>query len=92
MYEYIKGIATEITPTYVVIEAHSIGYMLNISLSTFEEIQRSAGELKMLVHEVIRGAALRELLPAPHRGLGRRAQHGNANPVVDSRRRTRSRD
>ena len=54
MYEYIKGIATEITPTYVVIEAHSIGYMLNISLSTFEEIQRSAGELKMLVHEVIR--------------------------------------
>ena len=74
MYEYIKGIATEITPTYVVIEAHSIGYMLNISLSTFEEIQRSAGELKMLVHEVIR------------------AQHGNANPVVDSRRRTRSRD
>ena len=57
MYEYIKGIATEITPTYVVIEAHSIGYMLNISLSTFEEIQRSAGELKMLVHEVIRGDA-----------------------------------
>lgn len=54
MYEYIKGIATEVTPTYVVIEAGAIGYMLNISLVTFEDIQRSKGEIKLLVHEVIR--------------------------------------
>jgi len=54
MIEYIKGIASELTPTYIIIEAGSIGYKLNISLSAFEEIQRSAGELKMFVHEVIR--------------------------------------
>lgn len=54
MIEYIKGIATEITPTYAVIEANSIGYLINISISTFEEIQRSQGELKILLHEVIR--------------------------------------
>lgn len=54
MYEYIKGLATELTPAYAVIESNSIGYMLNISLATFEEIQRSSGELKLLIHEVIR--------------------------------------
>ncbi len=54
MYEYIKGLAIELTPAYAVIESNSIGYMLNISLATFEEIQRSSGELKLLIHEVIR--------------------------------------
>ena len=54
MIEYIKGVATELTPTYAVIEAGQIGYLMNISLPTFEEIQRTSGELKMLVHEVIR--------------------------------------
>lgn len=54
MLEYIKGIATEITPTYVVIETNAIGYFINISIVTFEEIQRSKGELKILLHEVIR--------------------------------------
>ncbi len=54
MIEYIKGIVTDHTPTYAVVEAGGIGYMLNISLASFEEIQRSKGEIKMLVHEVIR--------------------------------------
>lgn len=54
MLEYIKGIATELTPTYAVIEAGQLGYLMNISIPTFEDIQRSQGELKMLVHEVIR--------------------------------------
>lgn len=54
MLEYIKGTATELTPTYAVIENHGIGYMLNISLPAFEELQRSTGEIKMLIHEVIR--------------------------------------
>lgn len=54
MLEYIKGIAAELTPTYAVIENNGIGYMLNISLPAFEELQRSAGEVKMLVHEIIR--------------------------------------
>ncbi len=60
MIEYIKGVATELTPTYAVIEAGQIGYLMNISLPTFEEIQRTSGELKMLVHEVIREDAHRQ--------------------------------
>lgn len=35
MYEFIKGKVAEITPTYAVIEANGIGYMLNISLNTY---------------------------------------------------------
>lgn len=54
MYEYIKGAIAEITPTYVVVENNGIGYTVNISLSTFETIQNSSGEIKLLVHEVIR--------------------------------------
>ncbi len=54
MYEYIKGAIAEITPTYVVVENNGIGYTVNISLSTFETIQNSSGEIKLLLHEVIR--------------------------------------
>ena len=54
MYEYIKGIITENTPTYVAIEASGIGYMVNISLNTFEALQNCQGEVKLLLHEVIR--------------------------------------
>ncbi len=54
MYSYIKGIITENTPTYVVIETGGIGYMVNISLTTFEALQNCKGEVKLLLHEVIR--------------------------------------
>lgn len=54
MIEYIKGTATELTPTYAVIENNGIGYLLSISLATFEEIQRASGEIRILVHEAIR--------------------------------------
>lgn len=54
MYEYIKGIITENTPTYVAVEAAGIGYMVNISLNTFEALQNCQGEVKLLLHEVIR--------------------------------------
>ncbi|MCM1356376.1 MAG: Holliday junction branch migration protein RuvA [Staphylococcus sp.] len=54
MIEYIKGTATELTPTYAVIENNGIGYMLSISLATFEDIQRASGEVRILVHEAIR--------------------------------------
>ena len=35
MITYIKGRLCEKTPTSVVIEANGIGYIINISLSTF---------------------------------------------------------
>lgn len=54
MYEYIKGIITENTPTYVAVETGGLGYMVNISLNTFESLQNCKGEIKLLLHEVIR--------------------------------------
>ncbi len=54
MFDYIKGIVTENTPTYIVVENSGIGYLLNISLTTFEALQNCSGEVKLYVHEVIR--------------------------------------
>lgn len=54
MYEYIKGVITENTPAYVDIEAAGVGYLVNISLNTFEALQNCSGEVKLLLHEVIR--------------------------------------
>ncbi|MDE6571604.1 MAG: Holliday junction branch migration protein RuvA, partial [Duncaniella sp.] len=55
MFDYIKGIVTENTPTHVVVETTGgVGYMLNVSLNTFESLQSCKGEVKLLVHEVIR--------------------------------------
>lgn len=54
MIEYIKGDIAELTPTYTVIETGNIGYMLSTSLGTFESLRNSSGQVKLLVHEVIR--------------------------------------
>lgn len=53
MIEYICGKIAELSPTYVIIDNHGIGYELNISLTTFTELEGKA-DVKMLVHEVIR--------------------------------------
>ena len=52
MIEYIKGEMTELTPTTVVVEAHGVGYLLNISLNTYSAIQGKK-EVRMYVHEVM---------------------------------------
>ena len=39
MIEYVKGEVTELTPAYAVIEAHGVGYGLNISLNTYSAVQ-----------------------------------------------------
>ena len=55
MFEYIKGIVAESTPAYVVLETPSqIGYMLMVSVYTFESIQNRKGTVSLFVHEVIR--------------------------------------
>ena len=56
MLEYIKGRIDELTPTYAVIDNMGLGYMLNISLSAYNELQSLAAgtDVKMYVHEVIR--------------------------------------
>ena len=39
MYEYIRGVVSDLTPAYVVVEAGGVGYYLNISLQTYAEIE-----------------------------------------------------
>jgi Holliday junction DNA helicase RuvA len=53
MYEYVKGLVTEIAPTYVVIETGGVGYIINISLQTYSSIG-NLKELRLWVHHVIR--------------------------------------
>lgn len=51
--EYIKGSITQLTPTFVVVEANSIGYLLNISLNTFSKLKEGEG-VKLFAHQVIK--------------------------------------
>ena len=53
MYEYITGKLAEATPTYAVIEAHGIGYFINISLKSYSEIEGKT-EAKLYVHFIVR--------------------------------------
>lgn len=56
MIDYIKGTIAELNPTYAVIDNHGMGYMMNISLSTFDVLSRAGqGETVLLyAHEAIR--------------------------------------
>ncbi len=53
MIEYISGSITELTPTYVIVDNHGIGYEMNISLTTFSELENKK-DVRLLAHEVIR--------------------------------------
>lgn len=53
MIEYISGSIIELTPTYVIVDNHGIGYEMNISLTTFSELENKK-DVRLLAHEVIR--------------------------------------
>ena len=53
MFEYIKGTITVLAPTHCVIEASGVGYLINISLTTFSDLREGA-EIKLLVHPIYR--------------------------------------
>jgi len=53
MIDYIKGDITRITPTFLTMETGGIGYLINISISTFSKLEAKK-EFKILIHEVIR--------------------------------------
>ena len=52
MIEYIKGQLAELTPALAVVEAAGVGYVLNISLTTYSGIQGKK-EVKLYVHEAL---------------------------------------
>ena len=55
MIEYIKGVIVELNPAFAVIDNHGVGYMLNISLSTYDLLARGdQGQAMLYVHEAIR--------------------------------------
>ena len=56
MIDYIKGTIAELNPAYAVLDNHGMGYMMNISLSTYDVLNRvGQGEIAMLyVYEAIR--------------------------------------
>ena len=53
MIDYIKGDIIRITPTFLTIETGGIGYLINISITTFSKLEAKK-EFKILIHEVIR--------------------------------------
>lgn len=53
MIDYINGAITRITPTFMIMETGGIGYLVNISLSTFSRLEKTR-ETRVLIHEVIR--------------------------------------
>lgn len=54
MYDYIKGNVAELTPTYVVLDNHGVGYMIIISLNSFNALQHQEDVVKVYVYEAIR--------------------------------------
>ena len=52
MIEYIRGELADLTPALAVVEAHGVGYALNISLNTYSAIQGKTA-VKLYVHEAI---------------------------------------
>ncbi|PKP18732.1 MAG: Holliday junction branch migration protein RuvA [Bacteroidetes bacterium HGW-Bacteroidetes-21] len=53
MYEYISGRVSLITPTYVILDNHGMGYQLHCSLNTFSKIVHGQ-EITLYTHFVVR--------------------------------------
>ncbi len=56
MFEYISGRLASLTPTEAVVDCSGIGYLLNISLTTYDALNglEEQAPVKLLVHEIIR--------------------------------------
>jgi len=53
MYEYIKGLVTELNPAYAVIEVNGIGYFVNISLTSYSAL-RHGEQTQLFLHQIVR--------------------------------------
>lgn len=53
MIEYIKGQLVELTPTEAVVECAGIGYNIQISLQTYETLDKQT-EVKIYIHHVVK--------------------------------------
>lgn len=53
MYEYIKGHIVESSPAHCVVENNGMGYFINISVSTYTQLQNQK-EVQLFIYEQIR--------------------------------------
>ena len=53
MYDYLSGKLVEKNPTYIVIDVNGVGYLVNISLTTFSKI-KDKENLKIFTYFVVR--------------------------------------
>ena len=53
MYDYLKGRLVEKNPTYIVIDVNGVGYMVNISLTTYSKI-KDKEDIKVFIYFVVR--------------------------------------
>ena len=56
MLDYIKGTLAELNPAYVVVDNRGLGYMINISLNTYDKLAKvaSGDDALLYVYEAIR--------------------------------------
>ncbi|MGT2925230.1 Holliday junction branch migration protein RuvA [Streptococcus caviae] len=53
MFDYIKGKLTKITAKYIVVEAHGLGYIINVA-NPYSFSEQMNQELKIYLHQVVR--------------------------------------
>ena len=53
MYEYIKGVVIEATPTCVIVECSGMGYSIHISVNTYSQIS-SSKEVLLYLHQIVK--------------------------------------
>jgi Holliday junction DNA helicase RuvA len=54
MIAHLNGTVTEKTPTYVVIDCAGVGYLANISLTTYSKIGAPGATARLLIHAIYR--------------------------------------
>ncbi|MBR1550419.1 MAG: Holliday junction branch migration protein RuvA [Bacteroidales bacterium] len=55
MYEYFQGRLASLEPTQAVVDCGGVGYLLEITLNTYEALRRAEGEqVKLYAHHVVR--------------------------------------
>lgn len=55
MYEYFKGELASLEPTQAIVECGGVGYLLEITLNTYEALRRAdAAQVKLYAHYVVR--------------------------------------
>lgn len=55
MYEYVQGVLDSLEPTQAVVDCGGVGYLMEISLNTYEALRRAdASKVRLYVHLVVR--------------------------------------